>query len=282
MTSCNVDHSDYRNNGLITKIWGEPGWEFNHAVTFGYPFDPTEEQKKAYKQYFISLGNVLPCRYCRESYQKFITTGNTALTDDVLENRDTLTTWFYNIHEAVNQKLGVDYGVTKEDMVARYESFRARCNMSDPAIRGCVTPLDYKAFSYRKLNEKDCPIVYLELCRPFIRLAKIRGVDDKYFIYLKLAYEKDGNFTELKKDKTWSERNIFCQKQIKYMRESAISSIEQDGEWAGTPTVEELKLFLFLCSNLNKTEIKDCIVNLATNPTYFDLLNKPLMQENKN
>ena len=83
--------TDYKNNGLITKIWGQVGWIFNHSVTFGYPIQPTEEQKQQYKQYFISLGHVLPCRYCRESYHNFITSGPTALTDDVLESRESLT-----------------------------------------------------------------------------------------------------------------------------------------------------------------------------------------------
>ena len=49
MSGCEIDHSDYKNNGLITKIWGEAGWTFNHAATFGYPLEPTEEQKIKYK-----------------------------------------------------------------------------------------------------------------------------------------------------------------------------------------------------------------------------------------
>ncbi len=44
MYSCNIDHDDYKHNGLITKIWGGPGWIFNHSVTFGYPINPTDVQ----------------------------------------------------------------------------------------------------------------------------------------------------------------------------------------------------------------------------------------------
>ena len=36
---------DSKTNGLITKIWGPHFWETLHCVSFGYPLEPTEEQK---------------------------------------------------------------------------------------------------------------------------------------------------------------------------------------------------------------------------------------------
>lgn len=254
-----VSHIDNINNGLITKIWGSPGWIFNHSVTFGYPIEPTNENKKEYREYFVSVGNVLPCRYCRESYKKFITEGPTVLTDEVFKNRGTLTKWFYDIHEAVNHKLGVDYGMTYEDVIDRYESFRAKCNKNvTNIIPGCVTPLDYKAFSYRKLYQMDCPIISLNAAKVFIHLARFRGLSDKYFTFYKLAKKVNGDFAKLKKLSSWKYRNHYCQKQIKHMRECAIVSIETEGKWKGTPTIDELKLLVFLSSNLCKLEIENC------------------------
>ena len=90
------------NNGLMTKIWGPPGWKFLHSVTFGYPVKPTSEKKKYYKQFFKLAGEVFPCGACRESYQKFIGPGSdTELTNKVMKNRQTLTKWFYKIHNKV-------------------------------------------------------------------------------------------------------------------------------------------------------------------------------------
>lgn len=259
-----VDSStDNKNNGLITKIWGGPGWTFNHAVTFGYPIEPTDQHKKDYKNYFISLGNVLPCKFCRESYQKFITTGDSALTDEALSSREALTRWFFRVHNAVNNKLGVDYGITYEDVVARYESFRAKCGKTDPAVKGCVAPLDYKAFSFKKLYQLDCPIISFNKIKPFVILAQLRNIIPKYFCFYQLALEMNGDFNDLKKLSSWEHRNMFCQNKIKYMREAAIPSIEQSGEWEGTPTIDELILILFLCSNLNKTELEECIKKLS-------------------
>ncbi|BCS83409.1 putative FAD-linked sulfhydryl oxidase [Cotonvirus japonicus] len=258
-SKCTINHGDYRHNGLITKVWGSAGWTFNHAVTFAYPIYPTAEDKRRYRNYFISLGDVLPCRYCRESYKKFISTGKTALTNEVLKNRDTLTKWFYDIHNAVNNKLEVDYGLTYEDVVDKYESFRAKCGKPTQTAKGCVAPLDYKAFSFKKLYYTDAPIIALDRVDNFIKLARVRGLDDGYFMFLEFASKLNGDFTELKKHSSWQSRNKFCQKQIRFMRENAIPSIEESGFWKGTPTIEELKLLLFLCSNLNRTELNEAI-----------------------
>lgn len=255
MPTCNVDHSDYKNNGLITKIWGEPGWITYHSITFGYPINPTEEDKYWYRMHFVSMGYVLPCRYCRESYQKFITTGETALTDIALENRDNFTKWFYKVHCAVNAKLEVNYSVTYEEFVERYESFRAKCGKPDPNAKGCIAPLDYKAFSFKKLYYSDASIIDLDMAEKFVALAKARKLDERYFSYIELARELNGDFSKLKLLKSWEYRNELCRNHIRYMRVNAIPSVEPDGIYAGTPTMDELVLILFLSSNLNRTEL---------------------------
>lgn len=275
------NHSDNQNNGLITKIWGRPGWTFLHSVAYGYPIKPTEENKIKYKNFFVSLGDVLPCKYCRESYTKFITTENTALTDNDLVSRRTFTDWFYRVHNAVNKKLGVDYGVSLKDVDERYESFRAVCGPSDKKVSGCIAPLNHKAFSFKKLNQLDCPIVSFAKAGPFIKLAKIRGLNKEYFIFLQIAKECNGDFNTMKKLGCWCTRNQFCQKQIQYMRESAIPSVEESGPWEGTPTLEELKLLLFLCSNLNNDQIKSAYDSLIQNPIYLKSSRKTELSSEK-
>uniref|UniRef100_A0A6C0LSC6 thiol oxidase n=1 Tax=viral metagenome TaxID=1070528 RepID=A0A6C0LSC6_9ZZZZ len=269
MTTCNIKDTDSRNNGLITKIWGSAGWILNHSITFGYPSNPTDEDKHRYKMYFISLGDVLPCKYCRESYKKFIIQGETALTDNVMKNRETLTTWFYKIHNAVNNKLGIDYGITYDDLVEKMESFRAKCGNS----KSCIIPLDYKAFSYRKLDQKDCPIIKFKDVQIFFTLAKLRGVEDKYYSFYQFIESLNGDISLLKKSKIWIHRNKFCQKQIKKMRENGKPSTEIDGLWIGTPTIDELKLLLHLCSNLNRDEIQICNKIIIENPIYNTFIN---------
>lgn len=257
--------SDNRNNGLITKIWGSSTWTANHAISFGYPIEPTEQQKKDYHDYFVLLGKVLPCKYCRDSYSNFIQNGNSKLTEADLESREALSRWFYRMHNTVNDKLGVDYGVTYEDLSNRFESFRAKCGNTDPTVKGCISPLDYKAFSFKKLYQLDCPIISYDKIQPFIRLAQLRGFGPNMFMFIELADALDGDFTELKKLSCWEYRNKLCQSLIKMMREEAIPSVETEGKWKGTPTLPELILILFLCSNLNREEINKCMDTIIQN-----------------
>lgn len=252
-----IDHSDYKNNGMMTKIWGHPGWIFNHSVTYGYPINPTPEQKLAYKIHFLNMGNILPCKYCRESYTKFVTEGETKLDDDALSCRKSLTTWFKKIHDAVNNKLEIDYAINMEDLDERYESFRAKCGKSTNTTTGCVVPLHQKAFSFKKLYSLEAPIVKLDVADVFFMLAAMRGLPEENFIMVETFYLYEGNFDRLKKLDYWSKRDDYCQEQIKFMRINGIGSIETDGEFEGLPTVDELKLLLMLSSNLNRSEVSE-------------------------
>lgn len=248
-----------KNNGMMTKIWGPHGWIFLHTVTFGYPLEPTDEQKIKYKNFFESVGDILPCKYCRESYKEFIT-NKTPLTDNVMQNRDTLTKWFYNIHENVNHKLGIDYGVTYEDVVARYESYRAICGTNKH--KTCDAPVSQKSKSYKIAAIKDCPIIPLELAKKFIPYAKERGMIESEFCIIEMCSGKHD------KD-SWERRNKNCHDIITKMREEQILSLEEKGQYKGLPTQDELRLILRMSSNLPREELEKLVPML------------PIQQKNK-
>ena len=106
----NIFNKDNANNGMMTKVWGPPGWMFLHSITMGYPIKINEYDEKhiirknKIKDFFESIGYVFPCRYCRESYQDFI---KEIPIDNYLHSRKDLTLWLYKIHNKVNDKLGV-------------------------------------------------------------------------------------------------------------------------------------------------------------------------------
>ena len=150
---------DNINNGLMTKIWGPPGWLFLHCVTMGYPYEINKSdpkhllEKMKQKKFFESLGNVLPCVYCRESYNNFIK--KQPLTDDILNSREKLAKWFYDIHNLVNKKLKVsdDEIPSFKKFYERYEMFRSKCGVSK---LGCTTPKDkVKKKSIIKIVDKE-------------------------------------------------------------------------------------------------------------------------------
>lgn len=249
-------------NGLITKIWGPPFWTSLHCITFGYPVEPTEEHKKQYKEFFENIGNILPCRYCRDSYKIFIKEEGSVLDDKAMESRDTFTKWFYNLHNKVNNKLGMDYGVNFDIIQKKYESYRAKCTKTiDPKVKGCVIPLHKKQVCYKEASKKDCPVIDFETGKIFKRLAEIRRIKEKNFYFWNIFEESGG---KMKKDELWDLRNKYCDKIITYMREHGVPSIEENGKYTGLPTKLELRLMLALSTNLSKYQLDEIITKLKS------------------
>jgi hypothetical protein len=240
-------------NGLITKIWGPSTWITFHSFAFGYPMNPNDDHKKEYKLFYQTFAKVLPCSYCRTSYQEFITSGKTLLSDDVFNNRATLTYWTYLLHEAVNKKLGVDYCVTYEDMVKRYESYRAKCDKSleNEKAKGCVMPLRQKMKPFSVLDHKECPIIPKSLALKFKDYAQTRGLIDDDFKYINLKLDSMDKMEDLV-----IERDKYCEDIILNMRINGIPSLELIGEYQGLPTIDELKLIMARCSLISKEELE--------------------------
>ena len=57
-------------DGMLTTVWGPSLWHFLHTMSFNYPVEPTPQQKKDYRDYILSLEQVLPCKYCRMNLEK--------------------------------------------------------------------------------------------------------------------------------------------------------------------------------------------------------------------
>lgn len=261
---------DINNNGLLPKIWGPHMWVALHSITFNYPTHPTDDDKKIYKAFFQTLGFVLPCSYCASSYKNFISHGLTQLTDDVLENRDSLTKWLYYVHEAVNKKLGVDYGVSYDNVVERYESYRAACDhqQDNKLIKRCDTTVDKKTLSFNIAHIKDCPVIPVKIAKKFIKYAKMRGLEDTEFYII-------NNLESISNNSVWKRRNQECEEIINKMRLKGINSIDTtEGWWKGLPTIDELRLIMRLSSNLTKNQLLALITKLPGCQCNFEKIYK--------
>ena len=250
---------DNMNSGLLPKIWGPHMWVSLHSITFNYPSEPTKDDRERYKNFFELIGYVLPCSYCAESYRKFISEGETKLTNKVLDNRKTLAEWLYKVHEAVNNKLDMDYGITFEDVKMRYESYRAACDhqVGNKLSSKCNMTLVKSTQPYKVANIKDCPIISIKIAKHFIKYARMRGLNEKEFWLINdiESYKKD--------TATWNKRNIECSEIINKMRIEGIPSIETNGKWSGFPTLSELQLIMRLSSNLTKHKLIGIINKLS-------------------
>jgi len=197
---CNGEECANKNldNGLMTRLWGPSGWLFLHCISFGYPYkiDPTNpehlEKQNDYYRFFYYLGKVLPCKYCRNSYMDFFTETSPMKH---LGSRKEFTKWLYDIHNLVNNKLGVPSCETPtfEEVEERYQSFRAACKplsekqKQDNATKGCISPEDgkpkrcvIKVVEYEKTPETTTPIQtfpksddYFVIPKKYIYLAGI-------------------------------------------------------------------------------------------------------------
>lgn len=138
-------------DGMLTTVWGPGMWHYLHTMSFNYPINPSNEDKKNYKNFMLNLQNVLPCKYCRinlEKNYKFY-----PLEDCHLKNRETFSKYVYKLHEIVNKMLNKKSGLSYCDVRERYEHFRARCTLDKPKLfnfnktkkkspeKGCTEPL---------------------------------------------------------------------------------------------------------------------------------------------
>jgi hypothetical protein len=184
-------------NGMMTKVWGPAGWLFLHCITFGYPYAINNEneshigKKEDYYNFFYYLGRVMPCRYCRESYQEFFKELDLS---NSLQNRKQLTKWLYDIHNKVNDKLGVNNCniPTFEEVVSKYEMYRAKCKKTTNNERdlnrkkGCVTPADGTP---RRCVVKVIPFDKGDITRRDNNdIGKMGGTSDDYVILTKWKY----------------------------------------------------------------------------------------------
>ena len=141
-------------DGMLTTVWGPSMWHYLHTMSFNYPVNPTEDDKKHYKEFIINLQYVLPCKYCRQNL-----TNNLKifpLKSCYMKDRESFSKYIYKLHEMVNKLLGKKSGLSYCDVRERYEHFRSRCTDEKPKIfdirktlklnknkkeKGCTEPL---------------------------------------------------------------------------------------------------------------------------------------------
>lgn len=131
----------YSGDGFLTSVWGPALWHSLHTISFNYPVNPTTEDKNNYKDFIISLKNILPCKHCRMNLNKNFK--QLPLTMSDMKNRDTFSKYIYNLHELINKMLHKKSKLTYCDVRELYEHFRSRCTDTDIKTmeKGCTQPL---------------------------------------------------------------------------------------------------------------------------------------------
>jgi len=130
-------------DGMVTKIWGPIFWTAIHTVSFNYPVNPTNNDKKNYMNFIYNLRYILPCKYCRINLINNLKTKPLLMCH--MKNRDTFSRYVYELHELVNKMLKKKSHLTYCDVRERYENFRSRCTLNETKN---------KIFNFRKIKNK--------------------------------------------------------------------------------------------------------------------------------
>lgn len=89
---------------MQTSKWGKPGWDMLFYVAAGYEVNEASVEVKApiYRMFYESMGGVLPCKYCRDSYIEFF---DELDFDSYLDRPCGMIKFVYDMKNKVNEKL---------------------------------------------------------------------------------------------------------------------------------------------------------------------------------
>lgn len=107
---------------LSPSVWGPFFWHTMHITAMTYPIDPTYGQKRAAKEFYESLAQLIPCAQCREHYQTHL---QKMPISPHLDRRDHLFRWTVNLHNEVNKATGKPI-VTEIEAINFYRRIGAR------------------------------------------------------------------------------------------------------------------------------------------------------------
>lgn len=153
------DSPDGMRSSLFSVVW-----MFLGMIGRNFPVQPTNQDKINYHEYLTALGNVLPCRACRENFKKnLITSGYDPEVH--LQSRQAFSRFINHLHNTVNMMLGkptVSYYEHRDF----YEALRAKCTPSkqdngyENGCLGSMHPNDPRATCIVSiLPEKDAEAI---------------------------------------------------------------------------------------------------------------------------
>jgi hypothetical protein len=107
---------------LPPSVWGPFFWHTIHITALGYPSEPGYVHKRAAKDFFEALANLIPCPVCRDHYtvhlQKFPISPH-------LDKRADLFRWTVQLHNEVNKSIGKPV-VSEAEAIQFYKRIGAR------------------------------------------------------------------------------------------------------------------------------------------------------------
>lgn len=85
------------------NIWGKSAWDFLYSVAYIYPGNNSEIDVIKYKNFFENIGDILPCKMCRENYKKHLVE---IPINKYLKSNETLVEWLTKIQNLIREEKG--------------------------------------------------------------------------------------------------------------------------------------------------------------------------------
>lgn len=87
---------------MDTTFWGPDGWILLHTITYFLPEKLNSKEQKLVKSFYENVSKILPCKYCRNSNQKYM---KSLPIQKYSSTRANMNLWIYLLHNKVNNKL---------------------------------------------------------------------------------------------------------------------------------------------------------------------------------
>ena len=110
---------------MIDKnAWGSSMWNTLHFVALGYPNNPSEVDKKNYKNFYEKIQTIIPCEECSKHLE---TNLSEIPIDKYLDSKDKLFEWTVLLHNSVNKMLNKsEWSIKKAQRHYTYPLFNLR------------------------------------------------------------------------------------------------------------------------------------------------------------
>lgn len=118
--------------GMSPAVWGPIFWTTMHIVSLGYPSKPTDADKAGVIAFYNSLSTTIPCPICKTHYKVFL---EKTPVESVVEDRNALIHWVFDLHNDVNAQLG-KRRISFQEYVRAMQTLAAASNTTLPCPSG--------------------------------------------------------------------------------------------------------------------------------------------------
>jgi hypothetical protein len=132
-----------RSMSMPPEVWGPIFWATIHIIALAYPDSPNYGQKRAAKEFFQSLVELIPCPVCRVHYADNL---KSFPIEPHLDTRSDLIDWTLKLHNRVNLATGKPT-YTRDQFLKAYEE------MSDKGLP--VPPSKFSKNLFESADEKS-------------------------------------------------------------------------------------------------------------------------------